>query len=802
MNGLLQDLRYALRQLRKSPGFTLFAGAALALGIGATTAVFSIADAVLLRPFSYRDPSRLVMIWEDDTAYGFPRNNGSPFAFTQWKERNHVFEDMAALTHDSLNLIGHGAPEYLHTDSVTPNFFSVLGVDAGRGRTFTSDDGRPGAPLTVVLSYGLWVRSFGADPHLVGQELLLSDAKYTVIGVMPASFRFLDPEVDVWRPSQWTSDYIDHRKNDHFLTMVGRLKPGISIPRAASEMVVLGKQLSAANIWDANAVLVPLREQISGNVRPVVLILLGAVAFLLLIACANLANLLLARASARTREIAVRLALGATQWRLVKQTLTETLLLSCMAGVIGMGLAFWGTRFLALLVPNGITATPHVDGRLLAFTSFVSIGTGVLFGIAPALRASKTPVIVPLKQGDGRSGIGPGGHRLRRVLVVTEVALTMVLLTGAALMLRSFQKLHHQDPGFRADHVLTLQTTLPRPKYDELARRSQFYREVVQRVETLPSVAAAGYATYLPLADSGGGSLVTVENRPVDLKHMLIANVRVVTPDYFRAVGMNLRAGRLLDHGDGAQATKTVVVNQIMARTYWPGMAPVGRRFKRGPLNSDSPWWTVVGVVADMRQGGMDVPVRPEAYFPFEQADFFWPDSLAVRTSGNPLNVANEVRQQIWAVDKDQPIANVTTLDDLVDSSIAQPRLNTSLLGGFAAIGLLLAALGIYAVLSFAVTQRTQEIGVRIALGATAQDVLRMVLATGGGLFLMGAAIGLVAAVVMSRLVSHLLFEVSPGDPVSYVSVVVVFAAIALLACYIPARRAAKVDPMVALRYE
>jgi predicted permease len=802
MSEIFQDLRYALRQLRKSPGFTLFAGAALALGIGASTAVFNIADAVLLRPLSYRDPSRLVMIWEDDTAYGFPRNNGSPFAFTQWKERSHVFEDMAALTHDSLNLTGHGTPEYLHTDTVTPNFFSVLGINAAQGRTFASDDGRPGAPLTVVLSYGLWARSFGARSQIIGQEVLLSNAKYTVIGVMPASFRFLDPEIDAWVPSQWTSDYIHQRMNDHFLTMVGRLKSGISITRAANDMRGLGRELASDNIWDASAVLVPLREQISGDVRQVILVLLGAVAFLLLIACANLANLMLARASSRTREIAVRLALGASRRHLVEQVLTESLLLSCTAGVVGIGIAVRGTRLLSLLVPNGIASAAHVDARVLVFTAFISIGTGVLFGIAPALRASNTAVIAPLKQGSAQSGIGASGSRLRRVLVVTEVALTMVLLMGAALMLRSFQKLYHQDPGFRADHVLTLQTTLPHPKYDDFARRTQFYREVVQRVETLPGVAAAGYATYLPLADSGGGSLVTVENRPVDPKHMLIANVRVVTPDYFRAVGMNVRRGRLLDHSDGSDAPKAVVVNEIMARTYWPGMDPVGRRFKRGLLKSNAPWWTVVGVVEDMRQGGMDVPVRPEAYFPSEQADFFRPDSLAVRTTGSPLSVANEVRQQIWAIDKNQPVANVTTLDELVDSSVAQPRMNTLLLGGFAGIGLLLAALGIYAVLSFAVTQRTREIGVRIALGATAQDVLRMVLANGGLLFLMGAAIGLAAAVAMSRLVSHLLFEVSPGDPVSYVSVVGVFAIIALLACYIPARRAAKVDPMVALRYE
>jgi len=391
---------------------------------------------------------------------------------------------------------------------------------------------------------------------------------------------------------------------------------------------------------------------------------------------------------------------------------------------------------------------------------------------------------------------------LRHILVVAEVALTLVLLTDAALMLRSFERLYTQDPGFRADHVLTLQTHLPHPKYDDFARRTQFYREVAQRVETLPDVVAAGYATDLPLTAWGDATLLTVENRPVDPKHMLITNIRVVTPDYFRAIGMKLLNGRLLAKTDGVDAPKTVVVNETMARMYWPGMDPVGRRFKRGLPDSTSPWRTVVGVVADMRQGGMDVPVRPEAYFPFEQADFFSPRSLAVRTTGDPLSLINEVRQQVSQVDAEQPVANVQTMGDLVDSSIAQPRMNTLLLGGFAGIALLLAALGIYGVLSFAVTQRTREIGVRIALGARFGDVLRMVLVSGGRLFVAGAAIGLVAAVSLSRLLSHLLFEISPADFASYISVVIVFALISFLACYIPARRAAKVDPIMALRYE
>jgi predicted permease len=802
MNGLVQDLRYAFRQMRKSPGFTLFAGGALALGIAATSAVFSITDAVLLRPLNYRDPSRLVMIWQDDTNYGFPRNNPSPFAFTQWKERNHVFEDMAALRHDSLNLTGHGDPEYLQTDTVTANFFSVLGVDPARGRTFSSEDGRPGAPLTVVLSYGLWVRRFGSDPHIIGQDLLLSGAKYTVIGVMPRVFRFLDPKIDAWVPSQWTSQFIESEKTNHYLTMVGRLRGGVSIVQAQAEMLALGKQLSANDPWDSGAVLVPLREQVSGNVRPVILLLLGAVAFLLLIACANVANLSLARGSSRAREIALRLALGADRRRLIRQMLTESLLLSGMAGLVGLLLAFWGTRFLVLLVPSGTSATPQLDIRLLAFTLSVSILTGVLFGVAPAVRASRNAVLANMKEGGAQSGMGAGGHGVRRVLVISEVALTVVLLTGAALMLRSFEKLYTQDAGFRADHVLTLQTRLPYPRYGEFARRTQFYREVVQRVKTLPGVTAAGYATDLPLTAWGNGTFVTVENRPVDPKHMLIANVRVVTPDYFRAIGMRLLHGRLLAQTDGTDAPKAALVNETMARTYWPGMDPVGRRFKRGAADANSPWWTVVGVVGDMRQGGMDIAVRPESYFPFEQADFFSPRSLAVRTTGDPVSLINEVRRQVSQVDPDQPIANIQTMSDLVDSSIAKPRMNTFLLGGFAGLALLLAALGIYSVLSFAVTQRTREIGVRIALGARFRDVLGMVLASGARLFAAGAAIGLPAAVSLSRLMSHLLYEISPVDFVSYASVVVVFGAIAFLACYIPARRAANVDPMVALRYE
>lgn len=798
-----KDLRYALRMYRKAPGFTVFAGAALALGIAATTSIFSIADAVLLRPLAYRDPSRLVMLWEDDTSFGFPHNNGSPFAFTEWRARNRVFEDMAALNYDALNLTGRGTPEFLRANTVTPNFFSVLGVTPALGRTFTADDGQPSTPLTVVLSYGLWARSFGADPHIIGQDLVLSGDKYTVIGVMPRGFQFLNPQIDIWTPAQWTSEFIERRKTDRFLSIVARLRPDVTVERANIEMTDLGRQLAHDHIWEGNAVAVPLRQQIAGDVRPAMLMLLGAVAFLLLIACANVANLLLARGTARTREIAVRMALGASRRRVVGQLLVESVLLSCTAGGAGLAIAIWATQFVSTVIPRGVTsAAVPTSLPVLAFTVTVSIATGVIFGVLPAWRGSQVHLVGSLKSGGGQSGVGSGSQRLRDVLVVTEVALAVVLLAGAALMVRSFEKLYRQDPGFRAEHVLTLRTSLPHPRYADFTRRTEFYQEVVERVESLPGVVAAGYATWLPLGNTGGGSLVQVENKPVDPKHRLIANVRVVTPDYFRTIGMTLLRGRLLDNGDGADSLKVAVINQTMAQTYWPNVDAIGRRFQRPRPASQAPWWTVVGVVADVRQGGMAVPVRPEAYFDFQQADFFEPESLAVRTTRNPVYVAEEVRKQVWAVDPDQPVADVATLTDLVDKNVAPARTNTLLLSGFAFLGLLLAALGIYAVLSYAVTQNTQEIGVRMALGARPRDVLKNVVAGGLRLFLIGVSIGFVAALALARFLSHLLFEVKPGDPVSYLIVIGILGFVTLLACYLPARRATRIDPMVALRYE
>ncbi|HYT75084.1 MAG TPA: ABC transporter permease, partial [Vicinamibacterales bacterium] len=686
LDQLAQDLRYTTRMFVKAPGFTLFAGAALALGIGATTAVFNVADAVLLRPLPYSDPSRLVVVWQDDTAFGFPHNNSNPWMFLQWKQRNHGFEDMAAVSRGSFNLTGSSDPEYLQAHIVTANLFRLLGIDPAVGRTFNADDGRVGQPATVVLSYGFWVRRFGADSGTVGRDLVLNGAKYTVVGVMPSGFQFVDPAIDIWVPAQWTPELIESRKFDHFLTIVARLRPGVSLPRASADMFLLARQIASGDVTDTGAVLVPLREHLTGDVGAALLILLGAVSFVLLIACANVANLLLARGSVRNREMAVRLAVGASRRRVVEQMLVESVVLSCLAGAVGLCLGVGATDFLSRLIPQGL-AMPSgipVNWTLLAFTAAISIATGILFGILPALRCSQVNLVTSLRQGSPQGG--GGGHRLRTSLVIGEVAAAMILLSAATLMIRSLERLLHRDAGFTAAHVLTLRTPLPRPKYAEAGRRSAFYRDALQRIASVPGVVAAGYTTFLPLANAGGGTLVSVENHPTDRNHQRIANVRVVSPDYFREVGMTLRRGRLLNASDAPESLEVVVINDTMARTYWQSDDPIGHRFKRGTLDAKAPWYTVVGIVADMRQGGMNVPVRPEAYFSFEQFSLFPPDSLAVRTSGDPLDVAAAVRQQIWAVDKEQPVAAVMTLEQLVTENVSPVRVQTTLLGGFAAI--------------------------------------------------------------------------------------------------------------------
>ena len=802
-----QDLKYAVRVLVKSPAFTIFAVVVLALGIAANTAIFSIADTVLLRPLPYRDANRLVMVWEDGSSYGFPQDTPAPGNFSDWKARNHVFEDVAAYSWDDLNLTGDGNPEQLTADEVSSNLFSVLGVSPAAGRDFRPEDGLPGAAGVAILSHGLWLRRFAGDARIVGREMRLNDERYTVIGVMPRGFLYPDRKTELWVPWRFKKEKLaDH--GSHFLNVVARLKPGVSLPSANADLATIAKQLEQEHP-DSNAKVgafaVPLREAISGEVRPAILMLLGAVGFVLLIACANVANLLLARASGKRRELAMRLTLGASRFRIVSQMLTESILLAVAAGALGFALSVWATEFLATLVPTGMAPLKEigVNRAVLLFTGGLSVLTGILFGIVPALRISSVNLVTSLKHGGGQSGVGAGGQRLRDILVVSEVALAIVLLAGAALMIRSFESLVHHDPGFRADHVLVLRTPIQMQKYTTQALRTAFYDHVLEKVERLPGVTAAGYTTWIPLTNIGGATGITIEGRPETAPgQMLIPNARMVSRNYMRALGMKLIDGRLLNEHDGTGTQLVALINQTVARNYWPNENPIGRRFKRGTYQETVPWITVVGIVGDVHQAGLDVPARPEIYLPYQQQEFFPPEYLAVRTAGDPMLIAETLRQQVWSVDKQQSVADVMPLEQLVGENLASRRMQAGLLGSFAGLALLLATLGIYAVLSFAVTQRTQEIGVRVALGAHSSDVLRMVLSQGLKLFGIGASFGLIAAQLLSRTLSHLLYGVSARDPLSFLGVTVLLAGVTALACYIPARRAMRVDPLVALRYE
>ncbi len=793
--------------MAKNPGFTFFVVAVLALGIAANTAIFSIADAVLVRPLPYRQADRLVMVWEDAASYGFPRDTPAAGNFADWKARNQVFDDMAASSYSgSFNLTGEGNPEEIPGDFVTANLFSVLGARPALGRDFSASDDVPGAPRVVILSQGLFLRRFGGDPQIIGKQLWLNYEKYDVIGVMPRGFQFPDRDPQLWAPVQFTTAQLANHGNHH-LQVVARLKPGVSLKVANANLAAIAKQLEEeypSSNAKVGAYAVPLREELAGKTRPALFVLLGAVCFVLLIACANVANLLLARASGRRREIAMRLTLGASRWRIARQLLTESLLLAALAGAAGLILSTFITQLLVSLIPGGIAPLNELGANsdVLFVTLIITVVSGVLFGILPALRVSRVDLATSLNQG-GRSGIG-SGRRLRDVLVVSEVALALVLLAGAALMLRSFEKLSHLDPGFRADHVLVVRTPLPRQKYEAFASRAAFYSDVLARVARLPGVTAAGYTTWVPLTNYGGATSITVEGRPQPAPGQLpIPNCRIVSDDYIRALGMKLFDGRAFDERDGTAAPPVALINQTMARNLWPGENAIGRRFKRGSFDEPSPWITIVGIVGDVHQAGLDSPARPEMYLPYLQQDFgFEPEYLVVRTPGDPMSIADAVRQRVWAVDKEQPVAGVMPLEELVDDTLAPRKIQTGLLGGFAVLALLLAALGIYAVLSFTVTQRTQEFGVRMALGAQPGDVLQMVVSQGTRLFILGAVIGLAGAFGLSRTLEHLLFGISATDPLSFAMVTLVLAGVTLLACYFPARRAMRVDPMIALRYE
>jgi predicted permease len=807
METLLKDIRYGVRGLWKRPGFTVVAVVTLALGIGANTAIFSVVNAVLLRPLQFRDPDRLVMIWEDATFAGFPRNTPAPANYFDWKNQTNSFEDMAATHEETFNLTGDGDPERVAAYSVSANFFPLLGVPPALGRTFVADEDRPGANKVAVLSHALWQTRYAGDPQIVNRDIQLDGAKYTVVGVMPAGFQFMENDVRLWVPLAMDAEEAANR-GGHYLTVVGRLKQGVTLDQAQADLSAVMARVAKDHPNESfdgklGAFALPMREQLTGDVRSSLLVLLVAVAFVLLIACANVAGLLLARAVARRREIALRIALGASRMRVVRQLLTESVLLSVAAGVIGSVLAYFSFAFLQKLIPAqmALLTSLNLDTRILAFTLLLSLVTGIVFGLVPALQSAKVDLNDALKQSTRVTSTG----KLRSALIVFEVALSIVLLVGAGLLIQTLFQLFNQYEVLKPEQVLTMRTVLPKTKYKDRSQRSAFYQQVLDRVEHLPGVVAAGYTTSVPLSWKGGTSGFYPEGTKDPVPGMAYdANHREVSANYLQSMNIALRQGRYLEQGDNENSIRVAVINETMARQYWPGQNPIGRRFKLGDPQDDLPWIQIVGVVADVRQMGLDEPVKAEMYFPFRQDDSPWyaPRDLAIRTSGDTSSVVGSVRAIVHEVDPDQPISNVATMSDVLGTEAAQRRMGMIMLVAFAGLALLLASLGIYGVLAYFVTQHTNEIGVRMAVGASPANILALILKKGMGLTLLGVGIGLAASFALTRLMSSLLFGVKASDPVTFVAVPLVLAAVALVACLIPARRAMKVDPMIALRYE
>jgi putative ABC transport system permease protein len=803
---LLDDFRFALRTLRKTPGFTLTAIVALALGIGATVAIFSMVDALLLRPLQMKDSARVVEVWEDASWAGFPQNTPAPANMLDWKQRNHVFTDMAATRGDLRAITGDGQPQQVEVTLMTANLLPLLGVQPILGRGILAQEDQAGGPDVVLLSHRLWMERYGGEKSAIGRDILLDGVKFRVIGVMPRAFVF-PRRSDVWLPMAFSpADWA--RRETHLLHVFARLRPGVTIGDAQREMSAIAGQLRVEHP-DSNdrvgASVVGIREQFLGKLDLATRVLAAGVLIVLLICCANIAGLLLARAAGRRREIAVRAALGAGRWALLRQSLAESLIIAAAGAALGVLLAAYGIRPLSALVPEGLAgwAQPEIDARLLVFASAAAILSAVVFGAVPAANVARADLALVLNEG-GRAAIGVN-HRLRGWLVIGEVALAVVLCTAAGLMVKTVWALVHADLGFEAANVMTLRTSLPgssASRYRTYQARAAFYRNVLRGVESIPGVTAAGYTTFLPLTNHGGTSGFVVEDAPRPLPgHNPDANHRVVSAGYFRAIGMRLIAGRYFDERDTPDAQPVAIVNEASAREFWPGRNPLGHRFR---LDEDNqPWLTVVGIVADVKQVGIDVAGRAENYYPvtqpFAAAGYFNPRDLAVRVKGDPLDYATALRHSVWSVDANQPIAAVQPLSDLVAKELSVQRAQLWLLGAFAGLALLLAAVGLYGLLAHLVAQRTRDIGVRMALGANRAQVLRWILRQGFQPVAAGLALGTVGALLLTQWMRKLLYDVSPADPATLVLVAFTLSVVAAVACYAPAKRAASVDPMQAL---
>jgi predicted permease len=797
-----QDIRGALRQMRRSPSFSMIVVGTLALGIGANTAMFSVVDAVLIRPLPYADSDRLVMVWEDASRIGFARGTPASGTWNEWRRLNDVFADVAATRASAATLSGDGEPEQVPGRRVTANLWTVLGSQPLLGRAFNEDEDRRRAPVAVI-SYGLWQRRFGGSRDVIGRKITVNDSPYEVIGVMSREFYFLPTrDVDIWMPAAFTSkDLSDF--GGHNLTCVARLKPGVTIRRAGESMAVLSQRIAEQHGDGARkAWLIPMREELAGKTKTSLLVLLCASASILLISCVNVANLLLSRGAARRREVAMRSALGASRRRLVLQLLIESLVLAGFGAVAGLALASPAMRFLQTLVPQTMVAMQlTLDWRVLAFSATAAMIAGLAVGLAPALGGSCVALQETLKEGE-RGSTGARSQLFQHSLVVIETALAVVLLAGGGLLLETLQHLRHIDLGIRTDKLLTMVT--PFSRYRTFDKRVGFVNSMLEAVRAVPGVISVGAISDIPLTADGGSAGYQFAGQPLQQARGQDALFRVVTRGYFSTVGARLLEGRFFDSSDRATKEPVAIVNESFAERNFSGRSALGARFQYSNIYPEAYWYTIVGVVKEIRERGVAVNTKPAVYLVHEQADQAWPmpSGLVVRTAVDPASIVPAVRQAIWSVDKNEPIARIQTLDDIVTRELSEPSQDSTLLGAFAALALTLACLGLYGVLSYAVTQRTNEIGVRMALGATSGDILLFFSRRGLALTGAGLGLGLGLAMAATRLMTALLYGFQPNYAPAVAAVSGILVVVAAAACFVPARRAARIDPIVALRHE
>jgi predicted permease len=794
------DARFAVRRLARTPIFTLAVVAVMALGIGANAAVFTALDQTVIRPLPYREPQRLVMLWEDFSALGrAPKQRVSPATFLDWRALNRSFEAMGAFGLDARTMSGDAAPREVHGARVTANLIPLLGVGPLLGRTFSADEeGQANGP--VVLGFGLWQGQYGGDPAVVGRTILMNGQSRQVIGVMPRGFDFPDRDTDYWLPLGLSPQLLA-RRNSHFLKVVGRLSADRHLAQAQADMTAIAAQLAVeypASNAQIGITLVPLKDEMVGETRTAFIILIAAAACVLLIACANVAHLQLARATARRADVAVRMALGASPRRVVGEILTESTLLAALGAVGGLVVARWSLAALQQMVPSALSGFVelHVDPRALAFTAVIAVGSSVLFGLAPAWQLSHTALL------DTRGAIGGGHRRTRNLLIILEVAVSFVLVVGAGLLVRTLWHLRAVDPGFRSGGMLTATAGVPLPKYQDSERRGRFYTDALARIRTIPGVTLAGATSDLPYTSRGDTMALRVEGQPAAAGVIEDALFRLVSVDYLQTIGARIVQGRFIDAGDRADSTPVVVVNETLARQYWPAQSALGHRIDTGTGDGTPRWMTIVGVVADVRERGLDLAMKAGVYVPYTQTaiSFFQPSELAIRTTREPLTIAKEVQEAVWSVDRDQPISNLRTMDDIVEVELANRTQMLELLGTFAALAVVLAAFGVYAVLSLVVSQRTREIGLRLAVGARRADIVFSVLAHVGRLTATAVVAGTAAGIATTRLLSSLLYGVTPLDWRTFAAVALFLTLISLLAALVPTRRAATVDPIIALR--